>query len=96
MKSLKDELAKKGASIPVFTSLLEDYGKLWDIKNKLLKDIHDRGVVYEDVSSVGVPIQKNNPSTKELLNVNRQMLAILDKLDLNTKNCGNDLDDDEL
>ncbi len=94
INSLKEQLRNKGANIPCFEDLIDDYGRLFDIKNKLLKDIKTRGVVYEDVSSVGIPMMKNNPSTKEVLGVNRQMLSILEKLGLNTDSCSTDTDDE--
>ena len=94
INSLKEQLKLKGADIPCFIDLVEDYGKLWNIKNKLITDINTRGVVYDDVSSVGVPMKKNNPSTKELLGVNRQMLSILEKLGLDTKNVSSGEDDE--
>lgn len=86
-KSLKDQLIAMGASIPVFIDLINDYMGLWDLKSLLNEDIKARGVVYDDVSSVGVPMKKNNPSVKELVNVNKQMLTLLDKLGLNTSKC---------
>lgn len=94
INSLKEQLKARGADIPCFIDLVEDYGKLWNIKNKLITDINTRGVVYDDVSSVGVPMKKNNPSTKELLGVNRQMLSILEKLGLETKNVSSNEDDE--
>lgn len=94
INSLKDQLKLRGADIPCFIDLVEDYGKLWNIKNKLITDINTRGVVYDDLSSVGVPMKKNNPSTKELLGVNRQMLSILEKLGLETKNVSSNEDDE--
>ena len=94
INSLKEQLKSRGADIPYFIDLVEDYGKLWNIKNKLITDINTRGVVYDDVSSVGVPMKKNNPSTKELLGVNRQMLCILEKLGLETKNVSSNEDDE--
>ncbi|MGN0488050.1 MAG: hypothetical protein ACI4HO_02175 [Ruminococcus sp.] len=94
VNSLKEQLRIRGADISCFLDLINDYGDLWNIKNKLIRDIKKRGVTYEDVSSVGVPMTKNNPSTKELVCVNRQMLSILEKLNLSTNNCGTDVDDE--
>lgn len=95
IESLKEQLRNKNALCPAFEDLVDNYGKLWDIKEKLTRDIKKRGVVFKDYSSVGVEIQKNNPSTKELLGVNRQMLMILEKLNLSTKEIELE-DDDEL
>lgn len=86
-KSLLEQLTQMGANIPFFEDLVEDYMCLWDVKNELQKDIKERGVTYKDVSSVGVEMMKNNPSTKELAMVNRQMLSILEKMGLSTDKC---------
>lgn len=85
LESLKMQLQQKGADIDCFADVLADYMSFWDIKNKLIRDIKERGVTYRDFSSVGVPMQKNNPSVKELVGVNRQMLSILRELGLSTE-----------
>lgn len=81
-ESLLEQLDKKGAKIAVFADLVDDYMSLFDIKNALKKDIKNRGVTYEDFNSSGVKVTKDNPSVKNLVNINRQMLAIIDKLKL--------------
>lgn len=63
-KSLIEQLTQMGANIPFFEDRVADYMCLWDVKNGLQKDIKKRGVTYKDVSSVGVEMTKNNPSTK--------------------------------
>ena len=93
-KDLLEQLKTQGKTGKHFEDLINDYCSLWDIKTKLIKDIKTRGVMYEDYSSVGVKVMKNNPSTKELVMVNRQMLAILKDLDLNSAEATED--DDEL
>ena len=82
--SLLQQLDSKGAKVECYVDLVDDYMDLWEIKETLLADIAERGVVYTDVSSVGVEMQKNNPSTKEVVNISRQMLAILKQMDLST------------
>lgn len=81
-ESLLEQLDKKGAKIAVFADLVDDYMSLFDIKNALKKDIKNRGVTYEDFNSSGMKVKKDNPSVKNLINTNRQMLAIIDKLKL--------------
>lgn len=76
--------------------LVNDYMKLWSVKNKLQKDIDTRGVVYEDYSSVGIKMQKNNPSVKELVMVNRQMLSIIKELGVNEITANEAEGDDEM
>ncbi|HHV04781.1 MAG TPA: hypothetical protein GXX64_12915 [Bacteroidales bacterium] len=79
-----------------FVDLVRDYMSLWDVKNDLLKDIKERGVMYRDFSSVGIEMMKNNPSVRELVGINRQMLSILKDLDINTKTVALFDDDDEM
>lgn len=83
-KSLMEQLKSKSANVEHFADLISDYMSFWDIKKSLQQDIKNRGVVFESKSSVGVLIEKNNPSVKELVLVNRQMLSILKDLGLNT------------
>ena len=94
LESLEEQLALKGASLNHYTDLLNDYMILWDTKNALATDIKTRGVMYEDFSSQGVKMMKNNPSIKELVMVNRQMLSILKELKLSTDEMGGGDEDD--
>ena len=86
--SLLLQLEMNGASTPHFRDMVNDYMRLWDVKESLIKDIRQRGVSFKDYSSTGVLIQKNNPSVKELQGTNRQMLAILKELGLTTDKVG--------
>jgi hypothetical protein len=94
-ESLLEQLEMKGADMDHFVDLVRDYMSLWDVKNDLLKDIKERGVMYRDFSSVGIEMMKNNPSVRELVGINRQMLAILKDLEINTKTVAV-FDDDEM
>jgi len=94
-KTLLEQLKIKGAKVNHFIDLVNDYISFWETKNALTEDIKKRGVMYVDVSSVGVKMQKNNPSVKELVMVNKQMLSILKELGINTDDVGRE-DDDEL
>lgn len=87
-EALEEQLAIKGAEQECYMDLVKDYMSLWRVKNSLVSDIRKRGVVYEDLSSVGVKMQKNNPSVKDLVTVNRQMLSILKELGLTTDQAG--------
>lgn len=93
-QSLIEQLTQMGANIPFFEDRIADYMCLWDVKSGLKKDIKKRGVTYKDVSSVGVEMTKNNPSTKELVMVSKEMSSILDKLGLSTDKCKVEEDDD--
>lgn len=92
--SLCNQLEQKGIPPEHFKDMLEDYMTFWDLKNKLKKDIKKRGVTYQDVSASGKLMWKNNPSVKDLIDINKQMLAVLDKLGLKTDEmCGGEADD---
>ena len=95
-KSLTEQLDEMGAKVAHFEDLINDYLALYDVKNQLIKDIKDRGVTYTDYSAAGVAMQKNNPSTKDLVSVNRQILAILKDLGVSTSNIKKPEDTDEL
>lgn len=97
LESLKEQLRKKQADISVFKDLLDDYMTLYDVKKKLKTDIKKRGVTFETTSASGkATIVKQNQSVKDLVAVNKQMLMILDKLELTTKETIKGDDDDEL
>jgi hypothetical protein len=87
-ESLEEQLAMKGVPLDHYVDLIEDYMTLWDTKKALADDIKKRGVVYQDVSAAGNLMWKNNPSIKELVMVNRQMLSILKELKLSTDDVG--------
>lgn len=46
-KDLLDQLERNGVFGKQYTDLVDDYMALWDIKNKLIKDIQKRGVTVE-------------------------------------------------
>jgi hypothetical protein len=92
--SLREQLALKGASLDHYEDLISDYMALWDVKKDLIKDVRERGVSYKDYSAAGNVMWKNNPSIKELVMVNRQMLSILKELKLSTDEAGGGDEDD--
>lgn len=81
--SLLAQLKAKGATADYFTDLVNDYMTLWGVKDQLSTDIKERGVKFKDNSAAGNEMWKNNPSNKELVMVNKQMLALLKDLGLN-------------
>ena len=62
--------------------MIDDYITLYDIKKKCGSDIKKRGVTFEEKNCKGELVQKENPSVKNLINTNKQMLSIIDKLKL--------------
>ena len=94
--SIIKQLDGKGASVSHFLDIINDYMDMWDMKNALVDDVKSRGVSYTDMSSTGVPMMKNNPSVKELVMVNKQMLSILKELGLSTADVGADDGDEDM
>lgn len=86
--SLLEQLALLGAMKEHYIDLIRDYISLWETKTDLMKDIEDEGVSYKEYSSTGTLVKKNNPSVKDFVMVNKQMLSLLKELGLNTSNIG--------
>ena len=82
-QSLLDQLKVKGATAAYFTDMVNDYMSLWNMKKLLAQDIEERGVRFKDQYSSGKTGWKNNPSNKEMIMVNKQMLSLLKDLGLN-------------
>lgn len=75
---LLQTLKTNGTDKPVFIDLVDRYMSMWETSIKLEKDIIEKGVSVE-----GATGWKKNDSVAMLVNVNKQMLIILDKLNLN-------------
>ncbi|WP_144520137.1 P27 family phage terminase small subunit, partial [Bacillus thuringiensis] len=69
---------------------VEDYMSFWDIKNKLIADVKDRGVSVLGANG----FMKKNDSINELNKTNTQMLKILNELGLKVVSEEVDEDDD--
>lgn len=96
-ESLIKQLEVKSANIAHFNDLICDYMTLYDTKKMLKSDIKKRGVSYETQSASGYKITKQNQSVKDLLAVEKQMLAILRELGLTTDApTGEEVVDDDL
>jgi hypothetical protein len=88
------QLALQGADVAPFGDLVNDYLALWETKKALIKDIKERGVAFL-AGPPGRETWKNNPSVKDLVQVNKQMLVILKELNLTTASITGG-DEDEL
>ena len=95
-QSLLDQLKENGNEKDFFVDLVEDYMRLWVIKNQLNDDIETRGVVTEYKNGANQYGTKRNDSIADLLKVNSQMLKILQQLEIKATPTIEDLDDDEL
>ena len=92
--SLMEQLALLGAMKEHYMDLIQDYLKLWDVKKMLFEDIAERGITFKEINASGMKVEKNNPSTKEVMAINKQMLSLLKELGLSTSNASGSEDDD--
>ena len=76
-KSLKQQLVSKGADVEIFKNMIDDYMRLWDLKEMYFEDVKENGLRVDG---------KENTSPKQIPIVNRQMLAILKQMDITTEN----------
>lgn len=81
-KDLLDQLERNGVYGKHYLDIINDYMSLWDIKNKLIKDIKTRGVSVRWDNGGGQSGYKKNDSIAELNKTNAQMLKILNELGL--------------
>lgn len=84
-ESLIEELRKNGNESEFFIDLVKDYMSLWVIKNKLIDDIEERGVVSKYQNGKDQWGYKRNDSVGELNKVSAQMLKILTQLKIQPK-----------
>lgn len=84
-ESLIAQLDEKSMKFASYCDLIDDYMEFHSIKTQLIADIKKRGLTYQEKSSRGELITKENPSVKNLVNINKQMLQILEKLELDPK-----------
>ncbi|ABO51118.1 hypothetical protein Dred_2608 [Desulforamulus reducens MI-1] len=94
-KDLKNQLERNGVYGSHYLDLINDYMSLWEIKNRLIKDIKTRGVSVEWNNGGGQKGFKKNDSIAELNKTNAQMLKILNELGLKANSSGSGDDDDE-
>lgn len=87
---LYEQLGTNGIIHAHFMDLVEDYMSFWDIKNKLIADVKDRGVSVLGANG----FMKKNDSINELNKTNTQMLKILNELGL--KAVSEEVDDDDI
>ena len=95
-QDLLDQLDRQGIYGKHYVDLVNDYMALWDIKNKLIKDIKKRGVSVYWCNGGGQEGYKKNDSIAELNKTNAQMLKILSELGLKARSMDPaDFDPDE-
>lgn len=99
-QDLIDQLERQGIFGQHYLDLINDYMELWEIKNRLIKDIKERGVAirWETYNKDGKLVQsgyKKNESIAELNKTSAQMLKILSELGLKPKPIDPEIDLDE-
>jgi phage terminase small subunit len=97
---IKDDLLRQleenGTYGSQYVDLVEDYMALWDLKNKLIKDIRTRGAMIEWENGEYQKGVKKNDAVVELPKINKQMLMLLKELGLRAVDSKADDQDDEL
>lgn len=83
-KSLKEQLAARGADIDLFDDQINDYMSMWDLKERLKDDIEKNGLRMNYRTANGGEAEKDNPSVKQLPAVNKQMLMLLKQMGIST------------
>lgn len=94
-KDLIDQLERNGIYGKQYHDLVNDYMSLWEIKNKLIRDIKKRGVMVEWKNGQNQFGSKKNESIGELNKTSAQMLKILSDLGLKAAKLEPSGDDDE-
>ena len=94
-EDLITQLKTKEMYQKVYIDLVDDYMALWDIKNRLILDIREKGIYVEWVNGKQSGERKNE-SIQETLKVNTQMLKILSELDLKPSPKSEEDDDDDI
>ena len=84
-ESLIQQLQAKGADVPLYRDLIDQY--MWFLQqfHQMQADIRKRGRTYTTVSAAGKDYEKNNPSVEDALKYSKQMVAILAALGLSTE-----------
>lgn len=103
LKKIKEDLLQyledNGIYGEHFTNLVEDYCRLYEIKEMLWADIQERGVTSEWQNSETSKGVKKNESVGEYNKVNSQMMNILKQLGITSESLkmmeGGADDDDE-
>ncbi len=95
-KDLMEQLKQKKITGNHYKDLVEDYIKLWHIKNMLIDDVEERGVQVEYKNGQHQWGHRKNDSVTELTRVNNQMLKLLADLGLKASDLEIPEDDEEL
>ena len=90
------QLEAMGLSNEFYGDIVSDYMRMWDIKNKLLDDIEERGVTVEYQHGGGQSGVKQNESVQNLLKVSDRMGKLLTTLGIKPDTVTNPDEDEEI
>ena len=93
-ESLLAQLKSMHADVSHFESLVDDYVWCWKQEQSMQKDVDKNGRTFKAWSASGAEYDKDNPSVKNVLLYNKQKLAILKELGLNTQNVASASDEE--
>ena len=82
-KSLKEQLERRSGLTAYNSNLIDDYMEYYDLKEKMLRDIKNRGLVITQMTGNGFEKQTVNENVSEVQKITRLMLKILTDLELN-------------
>lgn len=94
-KSLIDQLFRNGNDTPHFRDMVEDYMKMYIVKELAGQDVMERGTTVEYNNGGGQRGWKKNESVDQILKTNQQMIRLLDSLGIRTED-GECQDDEEM
>ena len=92
--SLVDQLERSGNETPFFLDLVDDYMKMYVIKELANADVQTRGTFVAWSNSETQYGSKKNDSVDQILKTNQQMIKLLDMLGIHPED--GDPDDEEL
>ncbi|MGI6634191.1 MAG: P27 family phage terminase small subunit [Christensenellales bacterium] len=79
-RDLLEQLERNGTVGEQFKNLVDDYMKMWVIKERLVADIKERGVLVPAVGPGGREYMKKNDSVDQLPKYNAQMMKLLNEI----------------
>ena len=85
--SLERQLRDKGADVPHFQDLLDDYMYLHTQLKKLEANVRKNGTTVKAVSAAGKEYDKENPALKMAAQYAKEKRQLLQALGLTTDNC---------
>lgn len=83
--SLIEQLEARGANVSLYRDQIDSYIFFTQQERKMQADVRKRGLTYPSISASGKEYEKDNSAVKDAVLYNKQKLAIISALDLDTK-----------